>query len=275
MKFIMNENKQAMPLVMGILNVTPDSFSDGGKTVERDSVMKAAELMAKSGADLIDIGGESTRPGASIVSVDEELTRVLPAIEWVKEVCDLPISIDTYKTEVMREVLSKGIWMINDVNALQAPGALELMAQHNVKVCLMHKQGTPQTMQAKPAYEKVVEEVFNFLRNRVEKCQEAGIQPSNICVDPGFGFGKTLQHNVELFGSLEVFQQIKCPVLVGVSRKSMIGALQKTDLIESRLAGSLAAAIIAMQKGAQILRVHDVPETVQALRVASALGLHK
>ncbi|WP_243831424.1 dihydropteroate synthase [Thiosulfativibrio zosterae] len=270
----MHNNKQALPLVMGILNVTPDSFSDGGKTVDRDSVIRAAEMMAKSGADLIDIGGESTRPGANIVSVDEELARVLPAMDWIREACDLPISIDTYKTEVMREVLSKGVWMINDVNALQAPGALELLAQHDVKVCLMHKQGTPQTMQASPSYENVVEEVMSFLKNRLEKCQESGLQLSNICVDPGFGFGKTLQHNVELFGSLEVFQQLNCPVLVGVSRKSMIGALQKMDLNESRLAGSLAAAIVAMQKGAQILRVHDVPETLQALRVASALGLH-
>ena len=270
----MHDNKQVLPLVMGILNVTPDSFSDGGKTVDRDSVTRAAEMMAKSGADLIDIGGESTRPGANIVSVDEELARVLPAIDWVREVCDLPISVDTYKTEVMREVLSRGVWMINDVNALQAPGALELLAQHDVKVCLMHKQGTPQTMQVSPSYENVVEEVMSFLKNRIKKCQEAGLQLSNICVDPGFGFGKTLQHNVELFGYLEVFQQLNCPVLVGVSRKSMIASLQKTGLNESRLAGSVAAAIVAMQKGAQILRVHDVPETVQALRVASALGLH-
>lgn len=262
-----------LPKIMGILNVTPDSFSDGGMHASREAVLKSVEVMQAGGADIVDIGGESTRPGAHSVSLDEELSRVMPVIDWVREVSDLCISIDTSKTAVMFEALKKNIDIINDVNALQAEGAVELLAKfEDVKVCLMHKQGDPLTMQMMPEYDNLIEQVKGFLSFRVRVCLNAGIMPANIWLDPGFGFGKTVAHNVELFANLEVLQVLGCPVLVGVSRKSMIGALQGGDHAGSRLIGSVAAAIIAMQKGASVLRVHDVAETVQALRVAQALA---
>lgn len=259
------------PLVMGILNVTPDSFSDGGRFNHADAMKKQVEEMVSAGVDIVDIGGESTRPGAPPVSLQEELDRVLPAIEWVKRNSDAAVSIDTYKTEVMRQALLAGADLINDVNALQDAGALEVVSQANAPVCIMHKQGNPQTMQSEPCYGDVVTDVKVFLEERVQACLNAGIKEEHILIDPGFGFGKTLEHNIALFRVLEQFTQGAYPVLVGVSRKTMIGALMGGVPVSERMVGSVVAAVVAAQKGAAILRVHDVKETVQALRVAKAL----
>ncbi len=267
----LNNVDRTVPLVMGVLNVTPDSFSDGGRFMSKSSIIVQVNKMVAAGVDIVDIGGESTRPGAKIVSIEEELQRVSSAIEWVKEVSDIPISVDTYKTEVMRGVLDLNIDMINDVNALQAEGAIKVVSSSSVLVCLMHKQGDFRTMQHNPLYNNVVETVAQFLEQRVLACKKAGIKNENILIDPGFGFGKTLLHNVELFKSLDKILQIGSPVLIGVSRKSMIGALQGGDLTESRVVGSVVASVLAMLSGASILRVHDVKETVQALKITSAL----
>lgn len=263
--------ERTMPLVMGILNVTPDSFSDGGQFVTKQAVLTQVQHMVDSGVDIIDIGGESTRPGASEVNLQLEIDRVMPAIEWVREITDLPISIDTYKTEVMRLAIDQKVQMINDVNALCSDGAVELLASSNVMACLMHRKGSASSMQENPVYDNVVEEVVEFLKNRLDVCLEAGCSSQNLMIDPGFGFGKSLEHNVRLFESLDEFVSMESPVLVGVSRKSMIGLLQSEKSSDDRLAGSLGAAVLAMLKGASVLRVHDVKETVQALRVASAL----
>jgi len=267
----LNNVDRTVPLVMGVLNVTPDSFSDGGRFMSKSSIIVQVNKMVAAGVDIVDIGGESTRPGAKIVSIEEELQRVSSAIEWVKEVSDIPISVDTYKTEVMRGVLDLNIDMINDVNALQAEGAIKVVSSSSVLVCLMHKQGDFRTMQHNPLYNNVVETVAQFLEQRVLACKKAGIKNENILIDPGFGFGKTLLHNVELFKSLDKILQIGSPVLIGVSRKSMIGALQGGDLTDSRVVGSVVASVLAMLNGASILRVHDVKETVQALKITSAL----
>lgn len=274
----LNNIDRKTPLVMGILNVTPDSFFDGGKFISKDTALFQVEKMINGGVDIIDVGGESTRPAAELVSIDEELQRVIPIIEWIKEIFDVAISIDTYKTEVMRETLSLGVAMINDVNSLQSEGALELVASSNALVCLMHKQGEFLSMQDNPVYDNVVKSVCQFLKQRVLVCQEAGINLKNIVIDPGFGFGKSIEHNVELFRSLDKIVQMGSPVLVGVSNKSIIVALQgdiQSDSCarsrQNRLSGSIAAAVVAMQKGVAIVRVHDVKETVQALRVASML----
>lgn len=267
----LNNVDRTVPLVMGVLNVTPDSFSDGGRFMSKSSIIVQVNKMVAAGVDIVDIGGESTRPGAKIVSIEEELQRVSSAIEWVKEVSDIPISVDTYKTEVMRGVLDLNIDMINDVNALQAEGAIKVVSSSSVLVCLMHKQGDFRTMQHNPLYNNVVETVAQFLEQRVLACKKAGIKNENILIDPGFGFGKALLHNVELFKSLDKILQIGSPVLIGVSRKSMIGALQGGDLTESRVVGSVVASVLAMLSGASILRVHDVKETVQALKITSAL----
>lgn len=259
------------PLVMGILNVTPDSFSDGGRFNSHDKIKRQVEQMVLAGADFIDIGGESTRPGALSVSLDEELERVLPAIDIVKSISDIKISVDTYKTEVMVASLNLGVDMINDVNALQSEGALEVVSQANVKVCLMHRLGMAKNMQTSPHYENIVNEVIQFLLNRVNKCLEAGILADNILLDPGFGFDKALSHNIALFKHLEDLVSLGYPVLVGVSRKRMIGELLNDLPMAERTVGSVSAALVAMCKGAKILRVHDVKETVQAIEVAQKL----
>ena len=260
--------------VMGILNVTPDSFSDGGSFNRFDDAVKQATQMAADGAAIIDIGGESTRPDAATVSIDEELHRVIPVIEALVKEIDVPISIDTSKPEVMTAAVEAGAGMINDVNGLQAPGALEQAAVLNVPLCLMHMQGEPRTMQQAPTYDDVVEEVYAFLEQRIEACTAAGVARENIIVDPGFGFGKTLAHNLELLNRLARFRDLGVPVLAGISRKSMIGKITERDVGE-RLAGSLAAATLATWLGASIIRVHDVKETVDAVAIAMATREYK
>lgn len=258
------------PSVMGILNVTPDSFSDGGRFDNIDAARRQAESMANNGASLVDVGGESTRPGSDDIAADEELARVIPVIEALRQTVELPISIDTSKAVVMREAVSAGATMINDVLALQEPGALEAAADLNVPICLMHMQGRPRTMQQSPEYGDVASEVTAFLRDRVAKCAESGIDQSRIIVDPGFGFGKTHAQNVELLSNLRQLQSLQLPVLVGLSRKSTWGELSGRA-VNDRMPASLSAAVIAVLNGAQIVRAHDVKETVDALRIASAV----
>jgi len=256
------------PVVMGILNVTPDSFSDGGLYTHIDSALYQAEKMLHDGADIIDIGGESTRPGARAVSETEELERVIPVIEKLKQSLDVIISIDTSKPVVMTEAAHAGAGLINDVMALQADGALSAASESGLPVCLMHMQGEPGTMQYQPQYENVVTEVINFLQQRIECCLSAGIRPNQIIIDPGIGFGKTLAHNIHLFKHLSELDDLGYPVLVGASRKSMLGEITgKTT--NDRLAGSLALAVLAVNNGASILRVHDVAATVDAVKVAA------
>lgn len=259
----------ASPVVMGILNVTPDSFSDGGKFSSFELACQHADEMVAQGALIIDIGGESTRPGAADVSVDDELARVVPLVEYVAKHHDVWISVDTSKPDVMRQAVNAGAHLINDVRALLEPGALETAAQLNVPICLMHMQGAPRTMQSAPEYQDVIADVFKFLNERIQACLEAGIPRERLLIDPGFGFGKTLEHNYELLAKLECFAQFELPILIGLSRKSMIGNLLARPTSE-RLAGSLAGAMIAAQKGAHIIRVHDVPETVDMLKVLQA-----
>lgn len=259
-----------VPAVMGILNVTPDSFSDGGHFLTPDSVRRQAEKMVREGAAIIDIGGESTRPGSGGVSEQEELDRVMPAIEVVRAVTDLPISIDTSKPGVMRAAAGAGAAMINDVYALQADGALAAAAELRVAVCLMHMRGAPRTMQDNPEYEDVVSEVADFLGARVDACIAAGIDSRRLVVDPGFGFGKTPGHNVELLANLRQLRARGRPVLVGISRKSMLGVLtgKATD---ERMPASVAAAVLAAAQGVEIIRAHDVQATVDALKVVQAV----
>jgi len=259
------------PLIMGILNVTPDSFSDGGQFQSLEAAKRQAEQMLEAGADLIDVGGESTRPGATPVALQQELDRVLPIIELLKTEFDARVSIDTYKPEVMQAALELGVDMINDVNALQAEGAVDLVAKYQVPVCLMHKQGLPEKMQEAPQYDEVVTEVITFLQQRAKVCEQAGLGKSKIILDPGFGFGKTLSHNIQLFENLDQLIALGYPVLVGVSRKSMIGQLMGGVPPEDRMLGSVVAAILAALKGSQLLRVHDVKETQQALELALTL----
>ncbi len=259
------------PLVMGILNVTPDSFSDGGVYFDPHRALEQAQRMVEQGAAIIDIGGESTRPGASPVSVEEELRRVVPLVEALSKALPVPISVDTSKPEVMRETVAAGAGMINDIMALRLPGALEAVAQLQVPVCLMHMLGEPRTMQSAPHYDHVVSDVMRFLNDRVEACVLAGIPRERILLDPGFGFGKTLQHNLDLLHALEQFLTLELPLLVGISRKSMIGALLGDRPVNGRLNGSLAAAVIAAMKGAAVVRVHDVAETADALKIVGAV----
>ncbi|MEL7186719.1 MAG: dihydropteroate synthase [Pseudomonadota bacterium] len=258
------------PCVMGILNVTPDSFSDGGRFGSLDDALRQAEAMAEDGAAIIDVGGESTRPGASAVGVDAELERVIPVIEAVTSATGLPVSIDTSKPDVMRAAVAAGAAMINDVVALQGEGALEAAADLAVPVCLMHMQGEPRTMQNAPHYDDIAAEVTAFLGARVAACSAAGIDRERLIVDPGFGFGKTHTHNVELLANLRQLQQLGLPILAGLSRKSTLGELTGRP-VEERVPASVAAAIIAHLHGASILRVHDVRETVDALRVVTAV----
>lgn len=267
----LDSKERTIPLVMGILNVTPDSFSDGGQFNTKTSMLAQIESMLEAGVDIIDIGGESTRPGASPVSLNEELDRIMPVIELVQSYSDVAISVDTYKPEVMQAAIDKHVDMINDVNALQAPGAIEVVSKSAIPVCLMHKKGDPLNMQQAPEYQNVTQEVVEFLLQRVSSCQQAGILPERVLLDPGFGFGKTLEHNIDLFKNLSNFVNLRFPLLVGVSRKRMIGSLMGDVDVDQRLCGSVAAAIVSANKGAKIIRVHDVEETVQALKVASAL----
>jgi dihydropteroate synthase len=262
-------NLAQRPLVMGILNVTPDSFSDGGRFQALEFAVERAEQMIKDGVDIIDIGGESTRPGSPAVPVDEELRRVMPAIYALREL-GYPLSIDTCKTEVMREAIIAGADMINDINAFRAPGAIEAVKDSDCGLCVMHMQGTPQDMQAQPAYEDVVGDVIAFLRERVDALLAAGVARERITLDPGFGFGKSVEHNYALLRSISRMEsELGLPVLAGLSRKSMIGAVTGRS-VEQRLAGSLGGALAAVAQGARIVRVHDVAETVDALKVWQA-----
>ncbi len=256
------------PGVMGVLNVTPDSFSDGGRYRDVAAAVAAAERMAADGAAIVDVGGESTRPGSEPVGEDEELRRVLPVIERLAATLDIPVSVDTRKPGVMGRAIAAGASLVNDVAALQAPGALEAVAGSDAAVCLMHMQGEPGTMQAAPRYGDVLAEVRAFLARRVAACESAGIARARIVVDPGFGVGKTLEHNLALLAGLAQLAADGQPVLAGLSRKRMIGTLTGRDGPE-RLAGSLAAAVVAALNGARIIRAHDVRETVDALRVVA------
>ena len=254
------------PLLMGILNITPDSFSDGGKYLTLSEALKRAHEMIEEGADIIDIGGESTRPGSEPVSADEELKRIAPIIEALKKDSNIAISVDTYKPEVMREVIDMDVAMINDVFALTQPGAIDIIKKSNVGICLMHMQGTPKTMQVNPTYQNVVREVQSFLKVRADLLINEGIDKSHIILDPGFGFGKTFEHNIEILQGLESFQSLKLPLLVGLSRKSFIRKILNGEY-DDHLSGSISAAIFSVLKGAKILRVHDVKETKSALKV--------
>lgn len=258
------------PLVMGIVNVTPDSFSDGGRYWQPDAAIAHALKLAEQGADILDIGGESTRPGANPVAAEEEIERVVGVIEPLAREIAVPISIDTNKPAVMRAAVAAGAGMINDVNALRAEGALEEATSLEVPVCLMHMKGQPRTMQQNPTYSNVVTEVSTFLAQRAEAALAAGIRRERIIIDPGFGFGKTLAHNLALLAGLNVLTEKGWPVLAGISRKSMLGAITGRESADDRLAASLAAAMLCAQRGAAILRVHDVAPTLDVLKVLAA-----
>lgn len=258
------------PLVMGVLNVTPDSFSDGGKFFATDAAIRQAERMFAAGAAIVDVGGESSRPGAGQISEDEELDRVIPVIEIISDGTDIAVSIDTSKPGVMRAAVNAGASMINDVYALRQDGAVEAASELGVAVCLMHMQGEPGTMQENPGYQDIPGDILDFLSKRITACRDAGIDDEKIVIDPGFGFGKTHEHNVRLLASLDRFQELGMPLLVGLSRKSTLGALTGKD-VEERLPAGIAAAILAVERGAHIVRTHDVDETIDALKIASAV----
>ncbi|MEG1323633.1 MAG: dihydropteroate synthase [Janthinobacterium sp.] len=253
-------------LVMGILNITPDSFSDAGQYQHLEFAISRAEQMMLDGADIIDIGGESSRPGAPPLPLQDELQRVMPVLYALRD-CGKPLSVDTYKPEVMREAILAGADMINDINGFRAPGAIEAVRDSDCALCIMHMQSVPQTMQDQPQYEDVVREVIDFLRERIDTMTAAGIAPERLCVDPGFGFGKTVEQNYALLrATRQLRSELGLPVLAGLSRKSMIGAVTGRP-VEQRLAGSVAGALAAVAQGAEIIRVHDVAETVDALKV--------
>jgi dihydropteroate synthase len=260
----------ANPAVMGILNVTPDSFSDGGRFLNFDSALQHAEEMTIAGAAIIDVGGESTRPGSAEVPVQEELDRVIPIIEAVSSRLDVAVSVDTGKAVVMQAAVAAGATLINDVYALRQEGALEAAAELDAAVCLMHMLGTPATMQLDPRYEDVTSDVCAFLRDRLEACKQAGIKKNRLLVDPGFGFGKTDAQNLELLANLRHLQRLGVPLLVGLSRKRLLGSLtgRSTD---QRLHAGIAAAVLSVERGARIVRTHDVTETVDAIRVFQAV----
>ena len=255
----------SQPRIMGILNITPDSFSDGSHFNQLDKALFRAEQMVAEGADIIDVGGESTRPGAAYVSEQEELDRVVPIIEQLSRKLDVMISVDTYKPAVMAEACRAGAHLINDIKALQEEGALNVAAASDALICLMHMQGDPETMQQQPAYTNVITEVSSFLNNRVNACLQAGISAEKLILDPGFGFGKTLEQNYELLGRMKELDS-QYPVLVGMSRKSMIGNFLNCS-VDERLSGSIGAALYALTQGARIIRVHDVLATREAVRV--------
>jgi dihydropteroate synthase len=266
-KFQLNLHR---PHVMGIVNVTPDSFSDGGRFSKANLALEHALSLIEQGADILDVGGESTRPNAVPVSLQEELDRVIPVIEGLVNQINIPISIDTYKPQVMQAAIDAGASIVNDVRALQESGAIDMIAASNVGVCLMHMQGTPQTMQINPQYNDVVAEVKAFLQQRLVACEEAGIVKNRILLDPGFGFGKTRVHNITLIQHLARFASLGQPLLVGLSRKSVLGQVTGND-VDARLYSSIAASVISAMVGAKILRVHDVKATVEALKVVIAI----
>lgn len=258
------------PQIMGILNFTPDSFSDSGRFFTLDKALFQVEKMLNEGAEIIDIGGESTRPNAQVISLDEELNRVVPLVEAVRKRFDCLISVDSSKADVFRQAAQAGADILNDIRALQEPNALETAAELGLPVCLMHMQGTPQTMQQQPEYEDILEEVGDFLNQRIFACLTAGIAKEHIILDVGFGFGKTVQHNYQLLKHLNLFVQSGYPVLAGLSRKSMIGAVLDKP-VDQRVIGSVAGALLAVQHGAKIVRVHDVAETADALKIWQAM----
>jgi dihydropteroate synthase len=275
-RFLFDFNKRQRPLVMGILNATPDSFSDGGKFRSIGDAIAQAELMIANGADIIDIGGESTRPGAEPVSLKEELDRVLPVIDALKD-CGIALSIDTYKSETMRQALMAGVDCINDIWALRQEGAVEAVIESDKNdpdkqcgIVLMHMQRDPQTMQFDPEYQDVIAEVKAFLQKRASLLEDQGVAKNRIAIDPGFGFGKSLEHNLKMLADFDQFSELGYPVLAGISRKSMLGKLTGRDTNE-RVAPSIAAAILAADRGARIIRVHDVQETVDSLKVWEAI----
>ena len=257
------------PHIMGILNVTPDSFSDGGKHNKLDAALLHVQEMVNAGATLIDIGGESTRPGATEVSTEEELDRVVPVVEAIAKRFDVWISVDTSKPEVMTASAQAGAHLINDIRALQEPGALEAAAATGLPVCLMHMQGMPKTMQHKPHYDDLMQDIGNFLQQQIDRCMNANIPKSKLLLDPGFGFGKNLAHNYALLARLSELHRFELPLLVGMSRKSMIGQILNVPPAQ-RVHGSIACAVIAAMQGAQIIRVHDVKETADAMRIVEA-----
>ena len=257
----------SQPIIMGVLNITPDSFSDGGLFFDSKSAITQAEAMVQEGAGIIDIGGESTRPGAPEVGIEDELNRVIPVIEALSSNIDIPISIDTSKPIVMEKAFNAGASIINDVNALRSEGALQMAASLQADVCLMHMQGSPRTMQKNPTYDNVVSDVKAFFEQRIEACKSAGIKLNAITLDPGFGFGKNLGHNIALLKNLSEFHEFGVSILAGLSRKSMIGSLLGDKDVDSRMIGSVTAALIAADNGADIIRVHDVAETKDALTV--------
>lgn len=275
-RFLFDFSKRHRPLVMGILNATPDSFSDGGKFRTPSDAIAQAECMIANGADIIDVGGESTRPGAEPVSLQEELDRVLPVIEALKD-CGVALSIDTYKAETMRQALNAGVDCVNDIWALRQEGAVEAVIESGKSnpdkqcgIVLMHMQRDPQTMQFDPEYQDVIREVKAFLLERATLLEEQGVAKNRIAIDPGFGFGKSLEHNLKMLADFDQFSQLGYPVLAGISRKSMLGKLTGRDT-NDRVAPSIAAAILAADRGARIIRVHDVQETVDSLKLWEAI----
>lgn len=262
------------PLVMGILNLTPNSFFDGGKYTDINKACEYAKAMIADGADIIDVGGESTKPGVKPISLDEELARVIPFIERLRAIDkDICISIDTYKPEIMREAIAAGATIINDIYALTVDGALQAAKSLDVPVVLMHMRGHPESMQKAPSYEKnIIDEINDFFVKRIEDCLQAGVSKQNIILDPGFGFGKTLEHNLSILHYLSKFQQHKLPILLGVSRKSTIGAILDKGP-ENRLIGSLTMAAFAIMQGVSIIRVHDVAKTQQVIKILNAINL--
>ncbi len=270
MKFASNEIDLSRVHVMGVLNVTPDSFSDGGRFSEASDALEQADRMVKAGATFIDVGGESTRPGATPISLQEEMDRVLPVVEVLAKRYDAVVSVDSSSPDLLKEAVGLGMGLINDVRALQRAGAMEVAAESNLPVCLMHMQGSPQSMQDAPSYQNAISEISHFFEQRVDACLSMGISRENILLDPGFGFGKTLTHNLMLLKNLKAFESLGFPLLVGLSRKSMLGQITDKE-VDERLASSLSSAAIAAMNGAKIIRVHDVEETVDVIKVVQAV----
>jgi len=260
------------PKIMGVLNITPDSFSDGGQHFDITDAIQNAQWMIGQGADIIDVGGESTRPGANAVSLEDEIARVIPVIEALVKTTNIPISIDTSKPEVMTLAVQAGAKLINDVCALSAEGALKVVAELDADICLMHMQGSPRSMQNNPEYSDVVEDIKHFFTGRIEACIESGIDKNRLILDPGFGFGKTYEHNLEILRRFDEFKSFGLPVLAGISRKRMIGQMLNDRKVDERVVGSVVGAIIAVQKGADIVRVHDVLATKDALTILNKVG---